>query len=266
MKKYRTFFLLASIILLFCAGCAKGVETDATFPNKDLVQGLIGVNQHFLTHSQSLSGDVVISAVGKGSYEGSNLKINLRSSNEKNSVVLSGNVSSQTVLYLIDTLAATKLQGTGINIDLVSLNQEYQVGNTGNMSAQYVTLNEDVLTPFLKTNALYFETYENQVAFAKMISRQIIATDTEVIRDKGVFTTYTFEIQAASLAYILPFNIPNNNQKTHMRIVQNQQTKEISHLSVVVYEDKISNGDQTLEFDIDISLQFDMRLKEGKNG
>lgn len=266
MRKYQKCFLLIITTLLFCSGCTIGGKKDTVLPNKDLVQGLMHVNQYLLAHSKALKGDVVISATGKGSYEGSNLQINLRSSNEKNSVTLSGNVSSQTALFLIDSLAATQLKESAINLDLVSLNQEYQIGEGGNASGQYLTINEDMLTPFFKTNSLYFETVENQMTFAKGLAKQIVATNTEVIRDKGTFITYTLEVQTDSLSYLLPVSLPINSQKTHVRIVQNQQTKAISHVDLVIYEDKIANSDRTLEFDMDISLQFNMDFEGEQNG
>lgn len=264
MKRWKKYLLLIVVTLLTCSACRPNMGKESNFPNKELVQGLIRMNQYFLAQSKMLVGDVVISARGKGSYEGSNFQIQLRSSNTKNTVTLNGNVSSQTALFLIDSIASTKLKESGIDIDLATVSQEYKIGETGNMSAQFVTINEDMLTPFFKTNKLYFETEENQIVFAKGLSKQIIATNTEVIRDKGIFTTYTLEVQADSLAAILPLQLPQNSAKTHMRIIQNQETKDISRLDVVVYEDRIANNDRTLEFDLDVSLQFHTSFEEGK--
>ncbi|MGL4662656.1 MAG: hypothetical protein ACRCV7_03105 [Culicoidibacterales bacterium] len=260
MRKGIYRFYIITMLIITCTGCTSKWNENTYYPNKDLVQGFIQLNQYLLEHSQVIKGDVVISAIGKGNYEGSGLQIALRSTNEKNSVSLSGNVSSQTAFYILDSLASTQLKKSGIKIDLASVSREYQIGETGNLSSQFLMLDEDILTPFFKTNALYFETESNKVAFAQGLSKRIISSDTEVYRDKGVFSVYVLELQTDSLSYILPFDVPSKGPKSHVRITQNQETKQITHIDIIVYKDKIANQDQSLSFDIDVSLQFNVEM------
>lgn len=263
MKKIS--IIISVLFLLLLSGCTQN-KVSENYPNKDLVDGLLRTNQYFLENSKKLKGDVVISAVGKGTYQGSALEIALCSTNEKNSINVKGNVSSQTVLFIIDSLAKTKLNGSGFKIDLTSASQEYKLGENGNASSQFLTLNEDVLTPFFKTNALYFETDENKVAFAKELSQKITATTTEVLPGGDVNSIYTLELQGDSLSYILPFTVPSHSQKMQLRIIQNQKTKALSRFDVIVYKDRIANQEQTLAFDIDVSLQFNIKMEDAVNG
>lgn len=261
-KKIQFFVLIFLSFLLFgCNSVAKGENQG--YPNKDLVNSLLEINQYFLENSRTLTGNVVISASGKGVYQGSGLEIVLNSTNEKNSVQLKGNVSSQTALFLIDSLAATDLNGSGFELDLASVSREYQLGETGNLSGRYLTLNEDVLTPFFKTNALYFETHANKVAFAKGLSKQLISSTTEVQASGEIYSVYTMSLNTDSLSYVLPFTIPSSSQPVNIRLVQNQNSQKLSHIDMIIYKDRIANQDQTLAFDIDVSLQFDVRLDGG---
>lgn len=264
-KKMRIF--MSAFLILLLAGCSTRMnESVRSIPNQALVEGLLATNKYFLENSKQLKGDIVISAAGKGAYQGSSLEIMLRSTSEKNSMNVKGNVSSQTALFLVDSLAKTNLNGSGFKLDLASVSQEYQLGNTGNLSTQFLTLNEDVLTPFFKTNALYFETEDNKIAFAQGLSQHIVSSQTDVASNNEINTIYTLELKTDSLSYILPFTVPSYSQKVRVRIVQNQKTKSLQHLDIVIYQDRIANKEQTLIFDIDVSLQFDVRMDGEHNG
>lgn len=266
--KRRIIMVVALVISTsLLVGCTTQSNQPKNIPSEDVVDTFIATNQYLEKNTTNIQGEVLLDVSLAASYQGSTAQLKIASDNDENTVSYRGALSLETVLYVLDQITNSNTQNqVALSIDLAAVENTYKLTENGNGGNQFLKFNDDALTPFFKTNSLYFETHENKVSFGEMVNKNLVSTDINKVEKDGTSINekvITIKTEPGKILNGLPLisNFQSENTNMNIKLYQYEGSETFHKCDIVLYEYVIKDKSGTAQFSANFTLSLDLGIE-----